>query len=229
MLQQEIERSSRATPVVPTADALSRPASLIHEHLQLRGHWLPDRVVYLDNRPQQGRAGFYVLMPLAIDQPIGADVIINRGWLPRDFDVRTRIAPYGTSDGAVTITGVALADEPHLLELAAQPDRRLKGIWQNFDFDAYARASGRKPIRIVVRQDPSNASSARLVGDAANKVAAEADGLDRNWPDRGGALQSRIDRHHGYAFQWFALAASLAALLAYQFVRLFKHARKQSS
>ncbi len=234
VLQQEIERSSRAMPVALSADALSRPQSLIHKHLQLRGHWLPDRVVYLDNRPQQGRAGFYVLMPLAIDQPFSADVIVNRGWLPRDFDVRARIAPYRTPDDAVTVTGVALADEPHLLELAAQPDRRLGGIWQNFDFDGYAHASGRKPVPIIVRQDPPNpASYPRVVGDTVNKAArdaaAEADGLDRNWPDRGGALQSQIDRHHGYAFQWFALSASLGALLVYQLVRLVKHARKHPS
>ena len=231
VLQQEIERSSRAMPAAPTAEALTHPQSLSYKHLQLRGRWLPDRVVYLDNRPQQGRAGFYVLMPLAIDQPVGTEVIVNRGWLPRDFDVRTRIAPYRTPDDAVTITGVALADEPHLLELAAQSDRPLGGIWQNFDFDAYARASGRKPVAVVVRQDPSNASSSsRSASDAVNNapgdVAAEADGLDRNWPDRGGALQSQIDRHHGYAFQWFALAASL---LVYQLVRLVKHARKHSS
>ena len=231
VLQREIERSSRAPPVTPSADALLHPDRLIYRHLQFRGRWLPDRVVYLDNRPQAGRAGFYVLMPLAIDRPGYADVIVNRGWLPRDFEVRTRIAPYRTPDDAVTITGVALAGEPTLLELAAPSDRRLGGIWQNFDFEAYARASGRKPARIIVRQDPS--SSPRSVGDAvvpaASEIAAEADGLDRNWPDRGGALQSQIDRHHGYAFQWFALAASLAALLVYQLVRLVKHARKHPS
>ena len=77
VLQREIERSSRAMPVMPTADALSHPGSLIYKHLQLRGHWLPDRVVYLDNRPQAGRAGFYVLMPLAFDQPGYADVIVT--------------------------------------------------------------------------------------------------------------------------------------------------------
>lgn len=224
ILQREVEASARAAPIVPTAASLSHAERLIHKHLRLRGHWLPDRVIYLDNRPQRGRAGFYVLMPLRIDAPLAADVIVNRGWLPRDFDVRTRIAPYDTPKGEVTITGVALANEPRLLELSAQAERKLGGIWQNFDFDAYARANGSMPLRMVVRQDPPRASSpSPTLADAA----PGDDGLDRDWPDRGGELQSQIDRHYGYAFQWFALAASLLALLIFQIVRLTKHARKQ--
>ena len=218
VIQREIEQSARATPKMPDAAALSHPGTLIHKHLRFQGRWLPDRAVYLDNRPQAGRAGFYLLMPLHIEEPRPVDVIVNRGWLPRDVSDRTRIAPHSTPGDMVTISGVALAEEPHLLELAAQPDRKLGGIWQNFDFDAFARASGREPLRIVVRQDR-----------AIDEAGSQADGLERDWPDRGGILQAQIDRHHGYAFQWFALAATLVALLTYQLIRVMKHARKRSA
>lgn len=214
-LQREIEASARAVPLAPSADTLRQPATLLHRHLLLRGRWLPEGVVYLDNRPQAGRAGFYVLMPLRIEEPVSVDVIINRGWSPRDASDRTRIAPYRTPQDTITIVGVALAEEPRLLELGAQPDRKLGGIWQNFDFDAYARASGHEPLRVIVRQD-----------HAVDDAAPFRDGLDRDWPDRGGVLQAQIDRHHGYAFQWFALAATLTALLIFQLIRLMKHARK---
>jgi surfeit locus 1 family protein len=210
VLQHEVEEAARAVPSKPDADALSHVDALIHKHVALRGRWLSERVVYLDNRPQAGRAGLYVLMPLHIEEPVAADVIVNRGWLPRDAVDRARIAPYRTPEGEVAVTGVVLAEEPRLLELGNQSDRTLGGIWQNFDFDTYARASGREPLRIVVRQDGADPS----------------DGLDRNWPDRGGALQAQIDRHHGYAFQWFAMAATLAALLIYQLFRAMTHARK---
>ena len=229
-LQGEIEASARAVPFAPTVDALRRPASLLHRHLLLRGRWLPDGVVYLDNRPQAGRAGFYVLMPLHIDEPVRVDVIVNRGWLPRDFNDRTRIAPYRTPSDAVTISGVAQADEPHLLELGPQADRRLGGIWQNFAFDAYAHASGHEPLHLIVRQDREAASMAPHAADLEVDAAVHAaDGLDRDWPDRGGVLQGQIDRHHGYAFQWFALAATLMALMAYQLIRITKHVRKRSA
>ncbi len=215
---------------MPDTAALSRPDTLLHQHLRLRGRWLLDHVVYLDNRPQAGRAGFYVLMALHIEEPTPIDVIVNRGWLPRDANDRTRIAPYRTPSDVVTISGVSLAEEPRLLELAAEPDRRLGGIWQNFDFDDYARVSGHQTLRLVVRQDATAASKpASMAATAVGDATEVADGLDRQWPDRGGVLQAQIDRHHGYAFQWFALAATLMALLIYSFIRLPKHARKHPS
>ena len=212
VLQQQIDAAARATPTLPGARAFDEPASLVHRHVRLHGRWLPDRVVYLDNRPQAGQAGFYVLMPLRVDAPAPADVIVNRGWTPRNMRDRTRIEPYRTPDGAVDITGVVLAEEPRLLDLAQPPDRPLGGIWQNFDFDAYAKASGQMALPVVVRQD----------GDLG---AGTPDGLSRDWPDRGGALQAQIDRHHGYAFQWFALAATLGILLLFQLLRVIRHGR----
>lgn len=214
VLQQQIEAAVRAEPVPPGARAFDDPELLVHRHVRLHGRWLPERVVYLDNRPHAGQAGFYVLMPLQVDTPAPADVIVNRGWIPRNGQDRTRIEAYRTPDGPVDITGVVLPEEPRLLDLARPPDRRLKGIWQNFDFDAYAKASGQPALPVVVRQDSDLAAG-----------AVPADGLSREWPDRGGALQSQIDRHHGYAFQWFALAATLGVLLLYQVLRAIRHGR----
>lgn len=209
-LQQSVEAAARAAPTVPDAQGLRDSTTMIHRHLRLQGRWLPDDVIYLDNRPQAGQAGLYVLMPLRIEQPIAVDVIVNRGWIPRNGNERARIAPYSTPRGTVDVTGVALAEEPRLLELS-NAERSLKGIWQNFDYDAYAKVSGRAPLPLVVRQD--------------RESTTEPDGLSRDWPDRGGVLQSQIDRHHGYAFQWFALAVTLAVLLLYQVFRVLRNGR----
>ena len=215
VLQQQIDAAAKAEPTPPGPRAFDEPASLVHRHVRLQGRWLPDRVVYLDNRPQAGQAGFYVLMPLRVETPAPADVIVNRGWTPRNMQDRTRIEAYRTPEGPVDITGVVLAEEPRLLDLAQPPGRPLRGIWQNFDFEAYANASGRAALPLVVRQD----------GDVGAASPTSVDGLSRDWPDRGGALQSQIDRHHGYAFQWFALAVTLGALLLYQVLRVIRHGR----
>ena len=211
-LQQGIDAAARAVPTIPDAQSLRDPMTLIQHHLRLQGRWLPDDVVYLDNRPQAGQAGLYVLMPLRIERPIAVDVIVNRGWIPRNGIDRARIAPYLTPGGTVDVTGVVLADEPRLLELS-NADRSLKGIWQNFDYDAYARVSGKAVLPLIVRQD---------------RAIEDADGLSRDWPDRGGVLQSQIDRHHGYAFQWFALASTLAVLLLLQVTRTIRNGRTVS-
>lgn len=217
-LQQQIDAASRAPATQPDAQALREPDSLVYHHLRLTGRWEPQGVVYLDNRPQAGQPGFYVLMPLHIESPIVADVIVNRGWTPRNITDRTAISPYRTSADEVDIFGVVLAEEPRLLELARPPQRSLKAIWQNFDFDEYARARGKAPLNMIVRQDLDATAS-----DPSSDQAS--DGLVRDWPDHGGALQGQIDRHHGYAFQWFAMATALAAFLVYQIFRVIKHGR----
>ncbi len=202
LLQARIDAASRLEAIPIEAVDQRRVEAFEHRRVRLEGRWLADRVVYLDNRPSAGRSGFYVLMPLHLDRPVAGDVIVNRGWLPRDAVDQSRIAAYRTDPGTVVVTGVVIAEEPRWLELGGAGSRRLGSIWQNFDYDAYAQASGSAPLRLVVRQDPG-----------------VDDGLDRNWPERSGSLQGQIDRHHGYAVQWFAIAATFAALGLYRLVR----------
>jgi surfeit locus 1 family protein len=201
---QEVARSAgRATPTAFASIAAGDAPTLIGRHVRLDGHWNPGHVVYLDNRPHDGQPGFYVVMALVLGS--GDEVLVDRGWLPRDASDRTRIAPHRTPEGPVEVVGVAAAGEPRLLDLGQAGERRLAAIWQNFDFDAYERVAGTKPPRLIVRQDPTS-------GDPS-------DGLVRETPDAGGDLQGQIDRHHGYAFQWFAMAAGLAGYLTYRLVR----------
>jgi len=65
------------------------------------------------------------------------------------------------------------------------------GLWQYLDLDAYAKAYG-----LTV--------AARIV----EETDTASDGLVRDWPrpDLG------VDRHRGYAVQWFGLATLAAGL-----------------
>jgi surfeit locus 1 family protein len=209
-MQRRVDDASRATPIVPSQQQWMEPASLDGRHVSITGRWLPEKVVYLDNRPMAGRAGRYVLMALRTEGAASHVIVVNRGWIPRDANERTRIAPYRTSTDTVTITGIGLAEEPRLLEIGAMPTRSLAGLWQNFAFDEFQRLSGESVVPLVIRQDHGSTPD---------------DGLDRDWPDRGATLQSQIDRHHGYAFQWFALAATIAALLLFQLFRIVRNSR----
>lgn len=176
---------------------------------------MPEAVVYLDNRPYQGRAGFYVLMPLKLDVASGQKEIIlmvNRGWLPRDINQRTHIAPYATPMGTVEVQGIALDNEPKLLELGQAAPEKLGGIWQNFDFAAYQNASQLVPVPLVLREE---SPSPKLTED----------GLIRDWPDQGASIQAQIDRHHGYAAQWYGLAGLIAFLTLFYG---YRNARKST-
>ena len=59
----------------------------------------------------------------------------------------------------------------------------------------------------------------QLLPDAgwlADTRGAPSEGLRRAWP----AVNVGVDKHYGYAFQWFALAALVAALtLWFQIIR----------
>jgi cytochrome oxidase assembly protein ShyY1 len=94
------------------------------------------------------------------------------------------------TDAPLRIEGIAVRNVPRVLELGERGGP-LRGFWQNLDFEAYERVSGRPVARFVVQQ--------------ANDTG---DGLRRTWP----RPDAGVDKHRGYAFQWYALAALSAGL-----------------
>lgn len=208
-LQRRLTEAAAIAPVVLTAAAAADPASLRYRQVRVAGHWQAEGVVYLENRPHAGQAGFHVLMPLRIDGGASSVVIVNRGWIPRNGRDRTAIAPYATPSEPVVIEGYVLENEPKLLELGEAPPGKLGGLWQNFDFDAWSRASGQMPLRLIVRQNAG----------AGGPAGLSADGLVRDWPEAGSALSEQIRKHQGYAFQWYSLAALLAGLALFFEIR----------
>ena len=120
-------------------------------------------------------------------------ILVNRGWAPRNMADRTEVPKAAVSSAAVLIEGVAVPHVPRALDLGAKGGA-LGGIWQNLDFDAYERASGRSVARFVLQQTNDT-----------------GDGLRRAWvrPDAG------VDKHRGYAFQWYSLAALITGLTLY--------------
>ena len=50
----------------------------LHRSVRLQGRWLAERTIYLDNRPMQGRAGFWVYTPLLLEGSSRA-ILVQRG------------------------------------------------------------------------------------------------------------------------------------------------------
>jgi cytochrome oxidase assembly protein ShyY1 len=156
--------------------------------VRVTGQFVPGWPVYLDNRPYQGRAGFYMLMPFAI---AGSDlhVLVARGWLPRDPVQRDKLPAITTPDGPVTLDGTARLNAGHVMQLGSAPALRPGAIVQNADEAQVAAASGLKMQPFVIEQ------TAAVPGDDRQLV--------RDWP----APELGVDKHRGYAFQWYALSA----------------------
>lgn len=157
-----------------------------YRRVRVRGEFVDNWTVYLDNRPHHGEAGFYVVTPLKVaDSPW--HVLVMRGWVRRDPQNRTRIPPILLPQGVVEIEGVAKNNPPRLLQLGSADPIRQHGIVQNLDVQSFA-AQSRLPMQAFVIEQTSDTR----------------DGLSRDWPRPG----SGADRHRGYAFQWYALAAT---------------------
>jgi len=199
-LQAAIESRAALPPLATAAlahDAQENEGQL-HRRAQLRGRWLAARTVFLDNRQMDGRPGFYVLTPLQLDGRPEA-IVVQRGWVARDFVERTRLPAVPTPDGPVELHGRIAPPPARLYEFAASASGTIR---QNLDLTEFARETGLVLLPMSVLQ--------------TEVPAGTSDGLRRDWP------RPAVDVHKnlGYAVQWFALAALMTGLYVwFQLVR----------
>jgi cytochrome oxidase assembly protein ShyY1 len=178
--------TARAAEAPLTIGAAPLPAApLEYRHVSVTGQFVQSYPLYLNNRPQDGRAGFYVLMPLKIAGS-AMHVLVARGWLPRNAADVAKLPPYATPSGTVTVDGIVKASVGHIMQLGTPEPVRPGAIVQNIDPAQFAAASGLQVQPFFIEQAGPN-----------------ADGLVRNWP----APSLGVEKHQGYAFQWYALAA----------------------
>lgn len=185
------------------AQALSddQARELLHRAITLRGQWLADRTVFLDNRPMARQTGFYVLTPL---RPTGSDrvVLVQRGWAPRHQVDRSLLPPVQTPTGEVQVSGRIAAHPPRVYQLGQEQGGAIR---QNLDLDAWRAETGVPLAPVLVVQ-----------------TGAASDGLQRDWPE----AASGVEKHYGYAFQWFGLCTLIGLLLLwFQVVRPLYRAR----
>lgn len=180
----------------PLANADLGGEQQLHRRVILRGRWMADRSVWLDNRPMDGHAGFYVVTPLQLAGRSEA-ILVQRGWAPRDPADRSHLPPLATPAGEVEVVGRLAASPSRLYELG---DGSSGVIRQNLDAAALAAESGLQLLPLTVVQTSD----------------AQGDGLLRHWP----APDLGLHKHYGYAFQWFALCALI--LLLYVWFQLIR-------
>jgi surfeit locus 1 family protein len=187
-LQAGRDAALAAAPVSLTAGV--DPAELDGRRVVADGVFDAARTVFLDNRTRNGVAGFHVLSPLRLDGD-GRYVLVLRGWVARDLADRERLPAPGAAGVPVRVEGLATAELPQPIVLAAEVGEPTSRIWQRFERDRYRRWSGLDPLPVIIRQ-----------------TSELPDGLHRDWVQPG----SGVDKHRGYAFQWFAMAVAMVGL-----------------
>ena len=186
-------------PPLDGASLARSAAQALEQHyrpVRLRGRWLAERTVFLDNRQMSGRVGFYVVTPLLLAGTNDA-VLVQRGWAPRDQLERTRLPVVATTQAEVEVQGLIAPPPSRLYEFQASASGAIR---QNLDLDGFAIETGLQLRPLSVQQAASSAT----------------DGLLREWP----RLALDVHKHYGYAFQWGALAALMTGLYVwFQLIR----------
>jgi len=167
-------------------DALQRQA-LIHRRMTLKGQWLPAHTVFLDNRQMNGKPGFFALTPLQLEDK-GTVVLVQRGWAQRSFTDRTALPALLTPAGPVEVQGHLAPWPSRLYDFGGTETGPIR---QNLDLTAYRQATGLPVLEVTLLQS-----------------GAASEGLLREWP----VVASGVEKHHGYAFQWFGLSGLIALL-----------------
>lgn len=200
--KEALQASIDARGNLPVLDARSLAGEfdsgeLLHRRIEAEGQWVVERTVFLDNRQMNGRPGFFVVTPLRLDG--GAAVLVQRGWVPRNFEDRTRVPQLVTPAGPVRVRG----------RIAPAPSRL---------YDMGEAGSGAIRQNLDLAQFRTETSLA-LVAVSIQQTEGSADGLTREWSP----ISTGVDKHYGYAFQWFGLCALITLLYVwFQIVRRYK-------
>ena len=170
------------------------------ERVEVRGRWLGERQIILDNIIVDTEVGHYVLTPLetAPDEPL---VIVNRGFLPLSRDgidattvaIDERVREVRGRIGRLPRAGYRMGAA--IPEVESWPVHAVYPVYQDLEVTL-----GRPVQPFVLLLDE-----------------AEPNGFGRDWQPQG----IGPGRHLAYATQWFAMAVVLTGLLVW-------HARKRS-
>ena len=195
-LEEAVERQGALQPLGNEALlAAGRKPELLHRPVVLHGTWVPRRTVFLDNRQMHGKVGFYVVTPLVLAGS-GQAVLVERGWVQRNFEHREQLPAIPTPAGVVTVRGRIAPPPAKLYDFGGAPTGAIR---QNVDLTGF-RAETRLPLLdVAVRQTGSDT----------------ADGLLREWAEPASGAAT----NYGYAFQWWGLAALTTILYVwFQFI-----------
>lgn len=193
--KEALQSAIRAQEHLPVLDnqglaAENDTAGILQRKALLKGTWLAEHTVYLDNRPMNGKTGFFVVTPLALEGSAQV-ILVQRGWVARDFTDRTRLAPITTTTERVIVRGRIAPPPSKLYAFKGVESGRIR---QNLDIPAFGVQTGLPLLEVSLLQT-----------DAASE------GLLREWA----APNLGVDKHYGYAFQWFALCGLVSFLFVW--------------
>lgn len=183
-LQQLFEQrqSKGAIPITQ----LETQRDLRYQPVTLRGSFVNDKAVLLDNRIYQQRFGYEIITPFKLAEQ-NVLVLVNRGWLPGDPSRRT-LPKIAAITGTVELSAEVYVPQGELLQLAASDSSEWPRIVQSVELDKLGDEFSTPLFPYTVRLS-----------------AGEPGSYQANWV----VVNLQPEKHTGYAVQWFAMSATL--------------------
>lgn len=182
---------------------LARNEPPMYRRAVIRGTWVAKHTVFLDNRQMQGKVGFFVVTPFQLEGQNVA-LLVQRGWVPRNFTQRESLPAIETPPGIVQISGRMAPLPGKLYAFEGGEDGAIR---QNLDLEKARKETGLPLVAYTLQQ-----------------TGSPSEGLLREWP----AINTGVDKHYGYALQWFSIGLVMIILFCWtQFVRPALQRRKK--
>lgn len=203
-LQQQYDLNARQHDAV-LPDEFENLEALRYKNILVRGEYLTQYQILLDNQVEGEVAGYHVITPLSLAGQ-NRVVLIDRGWIAA-LPNHTDLPAVETPAGEQAVRGQIWVPSQKFFSL--QPESKISNrwhtLWQNMDMESYAKVAPFEVVPVVLRMSPDNAG-----------------GFIRNWvrPD------DRIETHLSYAYQWFGFAFAAAAIYLFVSFRRGKSSGK---
>jgi len=154
----------------------------------------------LDNQVNEARQGYWVYTPFTAS---GVDWLVNRGWLAAPIERNELPKIPAPPEGEVEVVALVWPDTGMLPLFGADASERLNKVtWrlQRLDFESFG--------------SELQAQGLRNLRQLELRLEAAQPGVLRALPQ---TIGFGVERHQGYAFQWFGLAVAL--VVGYFFYR----------
>ena len=184
---------------------------LIYRQVQLCGAYQNNKTVLLDNRTQQGKAGYYVFSPFKTCS--GEMILIHRGWVSRVQGTLALPPLPALPSEQITIKGQFIpVQKPSWLTLPLEFNSAIQWplIIQNFT---------PQDIKTLYGGEYS-ATDMMVMQNLHVQLQAFQPGGLKAVPV---SVATTSEKHFGYAVQWFSMTTVLLLLFLYRLYRVQQH------
>ena len=165
--------------------------------ITLEGYFDDKKNIIYDNQTENGVAGYYVLTPFMISKTDA--FLVNRGFVRWGSD-RNQLSVNPVASNYRVINGTLKRPKERMTLKDNSPEVKFPYLIQSLNMEKLASSTDLNIGQLMVELDKD-----------------QPDGFIRNWQP----FYGTVDKHIGYAIQWFSMAAVLILISFFIYIRRY--------